>query len=275
MYAFKNGTWKYTQKMIPSFEAGDDVGTSVAVAGNFVVLGAPLNDRFAKNSGSVYIFQREEGGDTFSQSAALYQPMPEVSALFGWSVAVNKDGVIAVGARAARVARGSVYVYKNTGAAQWTLAGILEPQVTQDPMNGGNFGWDVAINDENTLVVGAPHEGEGNGKVGALFLYKEVSTNNWDLFDKVTPEDGKAGDLYGFSVDIDDSTVVVGAKNATFAGIQGAGRAFIHKVPSGNTGNITYHQRLQAGTPIESAFYGQSVAIADGRLCKLTAQTKI
>ena len=255
--------------MIPSFGIGDDVGTSVAIRGNYVVVGAPLNDVFGINSGSVYIFERGEGGDTFSQLATLYQPSPEVSALFGWSVTVNKFGTIAVGARAARVARGSVYIYKNTGSAQWTLVSTLEPLVTSDPTNGGNFGWDVAIDDANTLIVGAPNEGVGSDKVGAFFVYKEVATNSWKLFEKVTPADGgRPGDLFGFSVDIDDSTVVVGARNATFNGIQDAGRAYVYKVPGGNTGNVTYQQRLQAENPTQSSLYGQSVSISDGKLGK-------
>jgi hypothetical protein len=148
-----NGKWEYTQKMTPTFGIGDAAGTSVSMGGNYVVVGIPLNDQFGGNSGAIYIYEREQGGDTFTSIGATYSPTPAVSALFGWSVAVNKNGVIVVGARADRTARGSVYVYKKTGNQVWTLADTLEPDVTQDPTNGGNFGWSVAIDELYVNIV--------------------------------------------------------------------------------------------------------------------------
>jgi len=44
-------------------------------------------------------------------------------------------------------------------------------------------------------------------------VYKEVEENKWELIgDKITPADGIDGDLFGFSVDIDKSTLVIGSR---------------------------------------------------------------
>lgn len=125
VWNLKNGTWDYTQKMSPSFGVDDEVGTSVSLAGkihkffilentfvarnlltlasidglffnsgNYVLVGAPQNDRLGSNAGTAYIFQREQGSDTFSQMGEIASPTPAVSALYGWSVAAREDGLL-------------------------------------------------------------------------------------------------------------------------------------------------------------------------------------
>lgn len=174
-----------------------------------------MNDQFGINSGAAFVFERVEGGNTFTQLATLYSPSPAVSALFGWSVAVNAVGDIAIGARGDRIAQGSVYVYQKAGAnSQWNLIDTLAPDVTSDPPNVGNFGWSLAF-DTNFLVVGAPNEGVGANKIGAIFLYEKTAAGTLRFVDTKYPADGNAGDLFGFSVDIDESTLVVGSRNHT------------------------------------------------------------
>ena len=64
------------------------------------------------------------------------------------------------------------------------------------------------------MVVGAPYDGDGSSQTGAVYVYREVSENNWQLVDgRVVPFDGNDGAQFGYSVDIDaDSTIVVGAR---------------------------------------------------------------
>ncbi len=64
------------------------------------------------------------------------------------------------------------------------------------------------------MVVGAPYDGAGSSQTGSVYIYREVSENNWQLVDgKVVPFDGNAGAQFGYSVDIDaNSTIVVGAR---------------------------------------------------------------
>jgi hypothetical protein len=116
--------------------------------GDYVVAGAPENDGNVANTGAAYVFQKGvENSDTFSLMNDLISPSPAISSQFGWSVAVNSKGVIAVGAKGDRLARGSVYLYKPNATA-WNHVFTLEPDVTQSFPNLGNAGWSVAINDE-------------------------------------------------------------------------------------------------------------------------------
>ena len=62
------------------------------------------------------------------------------------------------------------------------------------------------------MFVGAPFDGLEGSQLGTVSIYKEVSDDSWELFDKFTSTDGNDGDRFGVSLDIDDSpTFVVGA----------------------------------------------------------------
>jgi len=153
LFDFDNATevFHYFQKLTPTIPTeSDQFGHSVAINGKYVVVGAPQNDSVnVSNVGAAYIFEMGAGSDkSFSLISDLRSPSPAVSALFGWSVAVNSNGVIAIGAKGDRVARGSVYIFKPTESGQWEHAFTIEPNATQSFLNLGNAGWSVAINDE-------------------------------------------------------------------------------------------------------------------------------
>ena len=150
IFAYDNndGGFNYVQKLTSSSSSGlDKFGFSVSIKEKYVVAGAPQNDRFGMNAGAAYVFQK--GGssdDDFVPVYDLVSPDPAPSALFGWSVSVNSKGVIAVGAKGDRTAKGSVYIFKPAGSG-WTHVFTLEPNVTASFFNVGNAGWDVAIDD--------------------------------------------------------------------------------------------------------------------------------
>lgn len=127
---------------------GDKFGFSLSMNGNYVVVGAPENDGDDTNTGAAYVFQKGvENDDAFSLVNDLVSPNPALSAQFGWSVAVNSKGIIAVGAKGDRFAKGSVYLFK-PNSTSWNHVYTIEPNVTQSLPNLGNAGWSVAINEE-------------------------------------------------------------------------------------------------------------------------------
>ena len=59
-----NGNWGQTKKLSASDKAsGDRFGWSVAMSGNYAIVGANKNDDTVSNSGSAYIFQRDTDGN--------------------------------------------------------------------------------------------------------------------------------------------------------------------------------------------------------------------
>lgn len=132
-------------------------GYAVAVAGDLILVGAPLAD--ATDAGVVYRFQRRNG--TWQQDPA---PQPFRTGgrgdQLGVAVALDEDGTAVIGARYANGTRGAAYLVGPSG-------GALRPRETVPA--GAQFGFSVAVRDE-IAVVGAFRE---NG-TGAAYLFQLV-----------------------------------------------------------------------------------------------------
>lgn len=151
IFDYDSNEFKHIQKL--SVEQSTDMdrfGHSVSINDKYVVVGAPQHDYDGTtniaNAGAAYVFEKD--GGTFSFAFGLVSPTPAVSAQFGWSVAVNTDGVIAIGAKGDRIATGSVYIFKPNSSSEWEHVYTLEPDAAQSFPNVGNAGWSVAIDDE-------------------------------------------------------------------------------------------------------------------------------
>ena len=128
---------------------------------------------------------------------------------FGTSVAVSGATVV-VGAPFDSVG-GAAYVFNRQGGS-WVETQKL---TASDATRGAEFGWSLAISGA-TLVVGASGDSDG---VGAAYVFNREGAS-WVEEQKLIPSDGGLG-LFGFSVAISGSTVVVGSP---FSGdiVQGA-----------------------------------------------------
>ena len=90
--------------------------------------------------------------------------------------------------------------------------------VASDPVAGDNFGSVVAV-DGNFAVVGAYNFDIDGGKTnaGAAYVYQK-NNGVWSQVAKLTASDGIANDNFGIDVDIDDDTIVIGARGGTNPG---------------------------------------------------------
>ncbi len=174
--------------------------------GEFLAVGAPELSTEALNRGYVFVYGRSEGSDTFQflkrwQSSHISQR----DGRFGFSVVVNEDGNIAVGAPGERSGKGSVYVYKRIAGPNWTRDEILG----EDVSISAQFGYGVAM-DRNFLVVGAPQDGNS----GSVFIYEKQTTDSWAFSEQLTSNDGGVSDYFGASLAMDNNNLVVGSPNA-------------------------------------------------------------
>lgn len=148
-YQNDTGNFTYEQKLThPSLVGNDRFGSSVSINGNYVVVGAPQTNISYSADGAVFVFKRGDSNDDLFVSHSYFtSPNPVPNAFFGWSVSVNSNGTIAVGAKGDRAAKGSVYLFK-LDVGEWNHVFTLDPDdVTSSFFNDGNFGWNVAIDD--------------------------------------------------------------------------------------------------------------------------------
>jgi hypothetical protein len=221
--------------------SGDNFGSSVAISGNTMVVGAPYEASAAKgingsqtsnaasDAGAAYVFVRS--GTTWKQQAYLKASNTNAGDSFGFSVAISGNTII-VGApfedsaatgingnqadNSAQSA-GAAYVFLRSGTT-WKQQAYLKASNTKADIA---FGTDVAISG-NLAVVGAPAESSAatgvNGNqadtlapfAGAAYVFGRSSTT-WSQQAYVKASNTDAGDQFGTVVAISGSTVVVGA----------------------------------------------------------------
>ena len=95
VFARESGGWGEKAKLTPSDAAArDNFGVSVAVDGDTVVVGSWQDDDNGRNSGSAYVFEKPDlGWASTLETLKLTAPDGAVNDRFGWSVAVDLDGV--------------------------------------------------------------------------------------------------------------------------------------------------------------------------------------
>ncbi len=233
----------------------DFFGLSVAIDGDTMVIGAPFEsssatgingdetDNSAIESGAVYIFVRS--GTTWSQQAYLKASNTDAQDVFGFSVAISGDTVVvgATGEDSAatgingdetnnnRASSGAAYVFTRSGTT-WSQQAYLKASNTDA---GDNFGRSVAISGD-TIVVGAINEDSAATSIngdetdnslidgGAAYVFTRSGTT-WSQQAYLKASNSGDFDNFGFSVAIDDETLIIGAHReaSTATGVNGDG----------------------------------------------------
>jgi hypothetical protein len=189
----RNESTRTLQARLTTPFPGDAFGTSVAIDGNTIVVGAIGDGSF----GRAYVFVNNNGVWT-QQGFALVSDNIDAFGYFGWTVSISRD-TIAVGSPFTRNG-GSVYLYaRNTATGFWDRQGRL---VSPDHHN--QFGWSTSLVG-NTVVIGATG---APGSAGAAYVFSRLN-NVWSQSALLTPTSPDRG--FGFSTAISGSTVVVGA----------------------------------------------------------------
>jgi FG-GAP repeat len=122
----------------PTPANSDYFGTSVAVSGNYVVVGAHQDDTGATDAGSVFVYNLESMTST-TPIATLNNPTPAISDYFGYSVSVSGN-IVVVGAwqdDMGAIDAGTAYVYDLNSITPTTPIATLN---NPTPATGENFG---------------------------------------------------------------------------------------------------------------------------------------
>ena len=188
-------------------------GTSVAISGDTVVVGAPNGN---ESKGVVYVFTRE--GSTWSQSAQLIANDGDAWDSFSVCVAIDGDTVV-VGAPSNNDGSGAAYVFTRQGAA-WAEATKL---TVSDGAEKGYFGTAVSISGD-TLIVGAPCV---DSQTGGAFIFRRTGFD-WVEETNLVPGDAVERGRFGTAVSINQNYAMVGNMGLREAMVEGAAYLFMH-----------------------------------------------
>jgi hypothetical protein len=226
-YIFKrSGTsWNQEAKITPTdWGANDRFGYSVSISGDYVIVGAYLDNISGNsNQGSAYIFKRS--GISWSQEAKIIASDGLADDFFGNSVSISGDYAI-IGAYRDDIGgnsnQGSAYIFKRSGIT-WNQEAKL---TASDGAENNNFGYSVAIYD-TYAIIGSPDDTiESINKQGSSYIYHRTGSI-WNQEKKIIASDGKSRDNFGISVSIYNTNSVIGAHNAEINNHTSQGAAYI------------------------------------------------
>ncbi len=263
-----NDNWLLVKKIQASDgAAADRFGTSVAISGNTVVVGAVFDDDNGNSSGSAYIFERNNGGsNNWGQVKKILPSDGGSGDKFGKSVSISGDTMVVGASQDSNnngISAGSAYIFERNigGSDNW---GRVTKLLASDGEEDDKFGYSVAISGD-TVVVGT-YGDEDNGVISdSAYIYQrnQGGSNDWGEVMKLLASDGEEDKYkhFGRSVAISGNTVVVGARRDYDNGF-GSGSAYIYERNNGGSNNWGEVKKILAFDGAASDNFGCSVAIS-------------
>ena len=240
-------SFNFTQTFAnPSPDAGDWFGSTLAIDGNRVLIGASLDNTGATDSGAAYLF---DTNGTLLQT--FLNPTPAANDLFGNSIAIDGDNVLI--SAFLDDAGGS-----NSGAAYLfdaTTGDLLHTFLNPNLRTGDQFGSPVAI-EGNRILLSARTDDTGTTDSGFAYLF-DTDGNLLQTFANPTPD---AGDFFGGAIDIEGDNIVIGA----FLDDTGATNSGAVYLFDANTGDLLH--TLLNPSPEAYDTFGNVLDISEGKI---------
>ncbi len=241
---------------LTSSDNGTGFGTSVAISGDIIVVGAANTSNFNEQQstpGAVYVFVKPANGwQNMTETAKLTASDGMHGDAFGNSVSISGT-TIAAGAFFVNNFSGRVYVFtcSRQGCTQAAELSASDSDGILDYL-----GCSVAVSG-NTVVAGS--YGHNNFQ-GSAYVYVEPAGGwaNMTETAELTTYNGKASDNLGFAVAISGGTVVAGAPGAFSS--YGAAYVFVEP-PAGWATTSSFTAGLGAPDAIQYDSFGQAVGI--------------
>ncbi|MFC1615791.1 LamG-like jellyroll fold domain-containing protein [Patescibacteria group bacterium] len=232
-----------TQKLTASdYLAGDWLGFSVAVSGDYVIASALGDDDNGLESGSAYIYEKS-GTWPATETKRIEASDGAEDDNFGSVVGISGNYAI-VGAVGDNSFQGSAYIYERSGTWPTTeTQKIVASDGAADDMFSGES--KIAI-EGTTAVIGA----NKFSSPGAAYIFERV-TGTWTQQQMITPGDSATNDGFGTSVDISGTKIIVGKPNES----TNTGSAYIFE----DTGTWVEQEELTASNGTTYDYYGYSV----------------
>jgi hypothetical protein len=242
-----NMSQTYTETQILSGNIGESFGVSVAMDGNFAVVGAPYYETV---KGCAYVFQNNSG--VWTQKAKLTASDGEINDWFGFSVDISGDFIV-IGAMQNNL-YGSAYIFKKPSSG-WKDTTQAAKLTSTDSVFDAKFGWSVSISD-NVVLVGSLWD---NNKKGSAYVFEKPESGWKDTTQtaKLIASDAADDDQFGNSVSISGDNIVIGACNST-----GKGAGYIFVKPFNGWIDTTQTAKLSTSDAAIDDFFGQDVCIS-------------
>jgi hypothetical protein len=179
--------------------AGDKFGNKVSISGDTAIVGAFFDDDNGSESGSAYIFSRNQGGaDNWGEVKKLIASDGAAGARFGASVSISGDTAIVEASRNDdNGGYGSAYIFSRNqgGADNW---GEVKKLTASDGSVDDYFGWSVSISGD-TVIVSAFYDDDNGENSGSAYIYNAIDFCEGDF--ELSDGDVDGSDLASYIAD--------------------------------------------------------------------------
>lgn len=275
--ALSGQVFNQTQKILDPNGSLGLVGASVALSGNYAILGSPMADApispATNGVGKVDFFERSSSGEWVG-TQEIFNPSPDELDMYGSSVAIWGEWA-AVGVEYEEndangmnpfTEAGLVYIYKRDMSGDWNLAQTME---RPDRMVGdSHFGSGLAFSD-GYLAVGAIKGDVDFGpnfyhNIGAVYLFDLDSLGSWNFSQKIGPPDIEGfgyGAAFGNSFSLKDNRLTIGSPYSFQDTLEyeRIGTAYIYERDT--MGQYSYDGKLAPSFPLEDDEFGFAVSV--------------
>ncbi len=255
-YVFiRNDTiWNEQAKLIPDDSDPDDgFGYSVSITGEYAIIGALWDEDNGENSGSAYIFKREN--TSWYQQIKILPSDGNIDDYFGKSVSISGNHSIigASGDDDNGDESGSAYIYYRNG-----LNWYQQEKIT--PLDGYSwdlFGYSVSISGD-FVIIGSKWADFYENCSGAAYIFNR-EYEDWIQQTILFDSESNEGDVLGWSTAISGDYAIIGAPGVDDNG-EDSGSVYIFE--RDNQGwNLVVQIIAFDGSTLDC--FGKSVSISD------------
>lgn len=253
----ESGNWNELQKIVASDNRPyDQFGYSVAIDGEYAIVGAPNDNGFIDREGA-YVFKLNENGVWVETQKLL--PI-------NWSVDIGWASSVDISGKTMTITGGGyVYVFELNSANTWVQKDKIRPEslayssrvaLYDSTMVIGSFSMD-AITLENDTITNA----------GVVYIFEKNQNGKWVEIQHIYASNASQGDLFGSAIDVYENTIVVGAYSEgdddNF--LKDAGSAYIFQKQENN---VWVETQLLTDEVLRfrSNHFGSSVAVDENQL---------
>ncbi len=208
-YVFENsgGSWSQVAKLTGNESVEDDrFGYTVAIDGDYAVVGTVFASPLGSMSGAAYVFER--AGSTWTQTARLLPSDGASNHSFGSALAIQGDRVLVGASLASGVTSfsGAVYVFERGPGGGWTE---VDKMIASNGSVSASFGWSVALDGDRALIGARNADPGGVDSAGTAYLFEIDAAGDWTEVKSWNSTGPGSGDSFGSAVGLNSQFALV------------------------------------------------------------------
>jgi hypothetical protein len=243
----KSGVWVQSSKITGPHNIVWGQAAAMSGSGNEILVGAV----YAHNRHGEALLYKKTTSGAWRLAQTWDSPSTVTGTFFGYDVALSAQGTTALVTDFNNTGlNSSVTVYKDS-------AGTWKRAFTITKSTAGQFGEALALSaDGSTAIIGAP--GVNTADKGVAYVFRQKN-NSWSLEKTLSPSDGAAGDLFGFSVALSGKGTAAVVGTYFYGSTTADGVAYVF---TSSAGSWSQQAKLTASDGQGGAMFGEAVALS-------------